>query len=154
MLRGKDNTGKDLIISQAYITRGMCERAAELSTGWLGPRTAPEIQCTLLREVDKERWTSLDGALQREARDGLNHVDQPVSDPKLPAKTELAQFPVGAVVEARSSTEVRAVDKNIGALAVDGLYHTDHHLTVAKAQATSKRDPHEVVDAHVRRLEA
>lgn len=76
----------------------------------------------------------------------------------LPAKAELAQFPVGAVVEARGSTEFRAVDKNIVALAVDGLYRTDHHLAVAKAQAqspsTAERDPHEVVNAHVRRLEA
>ena len=261
VLRGKDDTGKDLIISQAYITRGMRERAAELSTEWLGPRTELEIQRTLLREVDQERWTSLDRALQREARDRLNHVDQPAGDPKLrqqrvllvgrlqrlqrmglaseqlpgvwavhadaepvlramgergdiirtmqramggaqrdlavfqpgeesrsvigrvagkgladelydkgylvvdgidgkahyvtlPAKTELAQYPIGAVVEARGSTKVRAADKNIAVLAVDGLYRTDHHLAVAKAQATSERDLREVVDAHVRRLEA
>jgi len=83
VLRGKDDTGKDLIISQAYITRGMRERAAELSTEWLGPRTELEIQRTLMREVDQERWTSLDRALQREARDRLNHVDQPAGDPKL-----------------------------------------------------------------------
>jgi type IV secretory pathway VirD2 relaxase len=261
VLRGKDDTGKDLIISQAYITRGMRERAAELSTEWLGPRTELEIQRTLLREVDQERWTSLDRTLQREARDGLNHVDQPAGDPKLrqqrvllvgrlqwlqrmglateerasvwavhadaepvlramgergdiirtmqramggaqrdlavfqpgeesrsvigrvagkgladelydkgylvvdgidgkahyvalPAKTELAQFPVGAVVEARGSAEFRVADKNIAALAVDGLYRTDHHLTVSKTQATSERDPYEVINALVRRLEA
>jgi len=58
------------------------------------------------------------------------------------------------VVEARGSTKVRAADKNIAVLAVDGLYRTDHHLAVAKAQATSERDLREVVDAHVRRLEA
>ncbi|WP_114969410.1 DUF3363 domain-containing protein [Rhodoferax ferrireducens] len=265
VLRGKDDTGKDLIISQAYITRGMRERAGELSTEWLGPRTELEIQRTLLREVDQERWTSLDRMLQREARDGLNHVDQPASDPKLrqqrvlqvgrlqrlqrmglateerpsvwavhadaervlramgergdiirtmqramgsqqrdltvfqpgeesrsvvgrvagkgpadelydkgylvvdgidgkahyvalPAKTELAQYPVGAVVEARGSSEFRMADKNIVTLAVDGLYRTDKHLAIAKAQTqsppTAERDPHEVVNAHVRRLEA
>ena len=32
VLRGKDDTGKDLIISQDYITRGMRERAAGLAT--------------------------------------------------------------------------------------------------------------------------
>lgn len=265
VLRGKDDTGKDLIISQAYITRGMRERAAELSTEWLGPRTELEIQRTLLREVDQERWTSLDRTLQREAKDGLNHVDQPASDPKLrqqrvllvgrlqrlqrmglaseqkpgvwvvhadaepvlramgergdiirmmqramgsqqrdlavflpgedgrsiigrvaakgladelydkgylvvdgidgkahyvalPAKTELEKFPVGAVVEARGSADIRAADKNIAAVVADGLYRTNHHLAIAKAQAqsesTSERDPREVVDAHVRRLEA
>lgn len=36
---------------------------------------------------------------------------------------------------------------------VDGLYRTDHHLTMAKVQATPERDPKEVVNAHVRRLE-
>jgi len=263
VVRGKDDTGKDLIISQAYITRGMRERAAELSTEWLGPRTELEIQRTLLREVDQGRWTSLDRTLQREAKDGLNHVDQPASDPKLrqqrvllvgrlqqlqrmglaseqqpgvwvvhvnaepvlramgergdiirtmqramgnqqrdltvfqpgdksrfvvgrvagkgladelydkgylvvdgidgkahyvalPAKTELAQYPVGGVVEIRGSVEFRAADKNVATLAVDGLYRTDHHLAIATAQAQSiaERDPHEVVSAHVRRLEA
>ncbi|GKT19063.1 hypothetical protein AVHY2522_21125 [Acidovorax sp. SUPP2522] len=243
----------------------MRERAAELATEWLGPRTELEIQRTLSREVDQERWTSLDRTLQREARDGLNLVDQPTDDPKmqqqrvlmvgrlqrlqrmglaieerpgvwaihtdaeqtlramgergdiirtmqramggqqrelavfqasedgrsivgrvaakgladelydkgylvldgtdgkahyvaLPARTELEQYPVGAVVEARGSTEVRSADKNIAALAADGLYRTDHHLAVSKAQAQSQttagRDPREVVDAHVRRLEA
>lgn len=82
-MRGKDDTGKDLIISQAYITRGMLERAAELSTEWLGPRTEPDLQHTLVREVDQERWTSLDRTLQREAKDGLNHVAQPAGDPRL-----------------------------------------------------------------------
>lgn len=70
------------------------------------------------------------------------------------AKAELQQYPVGSVVEARGSAEIRAADKNIAALAVDGLYRTDHHLTTATAQATPMRDPKEVVDAHVRRLEA
>ena len=265
VLRGKDDTGKDLIISQAYITRGMRERAAELSTEWLGPRTELEIQRTLLREVNQERWTSLDRILQREARDGLNHIDQPASDPKLrqqrvllvgrlqrlqrmglateqqpgvwavhaeaeptlramgergdiirtmqramggaqrdlavfqpgedgrsvigrvagkgfadelydkgylivdgtdgkahyvvlPPRTELEQYPSGAVVEVKGSAAVHAADKTIAALAADGLYHADHHLAVAKAQAqsqpTAERDPSEVVDAHIRRLEA
>ncbi|EQD36781.1 hypothetical protein B1B_16400 [mine drainage metagenome] len=72
----------------------------------------------------------------------------------LNAKVELEQYPVGSVVEARGSAEIRAADKTIAALAVDGVYHTDHHLAVAKVQITSGRDPKEMVDAHVRRLEA
>ncbi|MDP1898192.1 MAG: DUF3363 domain-containing protein, partial [Sulfurimicrobium sp.] len=76
----------------------------------------------------------------------------------LPAKTELEKFPVGAVVEARGSADIRAADKNIAAIVADGFYRTNHHLAIAKAQAqsepTSERDPREVVDAHVRRLEA
>ncbi|QLQ01916.1 MAG: relaxase/mobilization nuclease and DUF3363 domain-containing protein [Thiobacillus sp.] len=261
VLRGKDGTGKDLIISRDYIAQGMRDRAAELATEWLGPRTELEIQQSLRREVDQERWTSLDRTLQREAQGGLIHMNQPASDPShrqqrvlligrlqrlqhmglahepspgvwavhadaeqvlrtmgergdivrtmqramsgvprdmavfdagenarsvvgrvaakgmadelydrgylvvdgtdgkahyiaLYAKAELQQYPVGSVVEARGSAEIRAADKNIAALAVDGLYRTDHHLTTATAQATPMRDPKEVVDAHVRRLEA
>jgi len=261
VLRGKDDRGKDLIISRDYIAQGMRERASELATEWLGPRTELEIQQSLRREVDQERWTSLDRTLQREAQGGLVHINQPTEDPKrrqqralligrlqrlqrmglahesspgvwavhtdseqilramgergdivrtmqramsgvprdlavfdagenarsvvgrvaakgmadelydrgylvvdgtdgkahyiaLNAKAELEQYPVGSVVEARGSAEIRAADKNIAALAVDGLYRTDHHLTMATAQATPMRDPKEVVDAHVRRLEA
>jgi len=72
----------------------------------------------------------------------------------LNANVELEQYPVGSVVEARGSADIRAADKNIATLAVDGLYRTDHHLTMTKVQATPRRDPKEVVDAHVRRLEA
>jgi type IV secretory pathway VirD2 relaxase len=50
VLRGKDDRGKDLIISRDYIAQGMRERAAELATEWLGPRTELEIQQSLRRE--------------------------------------------------------------------------------------------------------
>ena len=71
VLRGKDDTGKDLIISRDYIAEGMRHRAAELATEWLGPRTELEIQRTMERELDQERWTRLDRTLQRVAVDGL-----------------------------------------------------------------------------------
>ena len=54
----------------------------------------------------------------------------------------------------KGSADVRAADRNIAALASDGLYRTDHHLAVAQGQAVPGRDPQEVVAAHVRRLEA
>ena len=261
VLRGKEDTGKDLIISRDYIAQGMRERAAELATEWLGPRTELEIQQSLQREVDQERWTSLDRTLQREAQAGLIHINQPTEDSRhkqqrvlligrlqrlqhmglahesspgvwavqadaeqvlrtmgergdivrtmqramndmprdlavfapsenarpvigrvaakgmadelydrgylvidgidgkahyvaLNAKAELEQYPMGAVVEARGSADIRAADKNVAALTVNGVYRTDHHLTMAKAQAAPGHDPKEMVDAHVRRLEA
>ena len=260
VLRGKDDTGKDLIISQEYVTRGMRERAMELATEWLGPRTELEIQRTLAREVEQERWTSLDRTLQREAVDGLVKVER-FNDPKLqrqrlllvgrlqrlqrmglatetrpgtwavhadaektlramgergdiirtmqramggrqrdlvvfqpdeeghsiigrvagkgladelydrgylvldgidgkahyvalPARTELEQYPMGAVVEVKGSADIRAADKTIAALASNGLYRTDHHVAIVQGQAKDGRDPREVVAAHVRRLEA
>ena len=261
IVRGRDDTGKDLIIAGDYIAHGFRHRAAELATEWLGPRTELEIQQTLQREVEQERWTSLDHTLQREAgddgrvqvrrfnepklqRQGLlligrlqclqrlgladeaqpgtwtTHADaektlralgergdiirtmqramggqprelavfEPGDDGRtiigrvaakgladelrdrsylvidgvdgkahyvaLNARDEPANYPTGAVVEVRGSAEVRAADRNIAALASNGLYRTDHHLAIAQGQAQAGRDPHEVVAAHVRRLEA
>jgi type IV secretory pathway VirD2 relaxase len=261
VLRGKDDTGKDLIISRDYIAQGMRERASELATEWLGLRREREMQQSLEREVNQERWTSLDRSLQRTAQDGVVHTHQLTRDPPqaqqrklligrlqylqrmelaretatsvwtidpkaervlramgergdivrtmqramggvprelmvftpgdlarsvigrvaakgmtdelydrgylvvdgldgkahyvaLGAKVELAQYPVGSVVEARGSVELRTADKTIAALAVEGIYRTDDHLALAKKQTHSNRDPQEVVIAHVRRLEA
>ncbi|RDS85032.1 DUF3363 domain-containing protein [Dyella monticola] len=261
VLRGKDDTGKDLIIARDYIAEGMRRRASELATEWLGPRTEREMQRALQREVDQERWTGLDRTLQREAGDdGLVRIErfaeprlqrqrhmligrlqrlqrmglaiepqpgawavradteatlramgeggdiirtmqrvmsgtqreltvfQPGHDGRafvgrvagkgladelydkgylivdgtdgkahyvaLPPHAELEQFPTGAIVEVKDSADARAADKTVAALAVDGVYRTDHHLAVALGQATPDRDPHEVIAAHVRRLEA
>ncbi|AYR19135.1 relaxase/mobilization nuclease domain-containing protein [Alcaligenes faecalis] len=265
IVRGRDDTGKDLIIAGDYIAHGFRHRAAELATEWLGPRTELEIKQTLGREVEQERWTSLDRTLQREAgeddcvqierfnepilqrqrllligrlqrlqRLGLADEVQPgtwaihadaeetlralgergdiirtmqramsgqprelsVFEPgqsedgsgrsilgrvaakgladelrdrgylvidgvdgkahyvALNARDELANFPTGAVVEVKGSADVRAADKNIAALASDGLYRAVHHLAIEKGRATPGRDPQEVVAAHVRRLEA
>jgi type IV secretory pathway VirD2 relaxase len=72
VLRGKDDQGKDLIIARAYLSRGMRERAAEIVSLDLGPRTDHEIQSRLRAEVEQERFTSLDRRLLREAEtDGL-----------------------------------------------------------------------------------
>ncbi|MGE8440666.1 MAG: relaxase/mobilization nuclease domain-containing protein [Comamonas testosteroni] len=264
VVRGHDDTGKDLIIAGDYIADGFRHRAAELATEWLGPRTELEIQQTLQREVDQERWTSLDRTLKREigeaGGDGLVHVER-LNEPRLQrqrllligrlqrlqrlgladetqpgtwavhadaektlralgergdiirtmqramrgeprelavfepgddgrtilgrvaakgladelrdrgylvidgvdgkahyvalnARDELANYPAGAVVEVKGSADVRAADRNITALASNGLYRTDHHLAVAQGQAVPGRDPQEVIAAHVRRLEA
>ena len=67
----------------------------------------------------------------------------------LNAKVELEQYPVGSVVEARGSAEIRASDKNIAELAVDGLYRADHHLTMTTAQATPTHDPKAVSYTHL-----
>ena len=63
VLRGKDQAGENLVIGREYISHGMRKRASELATSWLGPRTDLEIQASLRREVDQERWTGLDRKL-------------------------------------------------------------------------------------------
>ena len=74
VLRGKDETGHDLIIARDYIAHGMRQRASELATEWLGPRSDREIREGLSREVDQERWTSLDRTLQQQAHEGVVDV--------------------------------------------------------------------------------
>ncbi|MGQ7814536.1 DUF3363 domain-containing protein [Metapseudomonas furukawaii] len=83
VLRGRDDTGKDLIIAGDYVAHGFRHRAAELATEWLGPRTELEIQQTLQCEVEQERWTSLDRTLQREAgNDGRIQIER-FNEPRL-----------------------------------------------------------------------
>jgi hypothetical protein len=84
----------------------------------------------------------------------IDGVDGKAHYVALNARTELEQYPVGAVVEARGSAAFRTADKTIASLAVDGHYRTDHHLAIARTQDAPGRDPVEVVNAHVRRLEA
>lgn len=257
VLRGKDDTGKDLVIARDYIAEGMRNRASDLATEWLGPRTELEIQQSLQREVQQERFTSLDrnllrerlagglslktlanhprrqlligrlqhlqklelahevrpghwllhddveatlramgergdivrtmqramGSLQRElavfepGKDGSVVVGRIVSkgladelndrgylvvdglDGKahylaLPTRAELADYPIGGLVETRSLSKPRAVDRSIASLAADGLYRTDHHLALARSQSSDGHDPDALIERHVRRLEA
>ncbi len=69
ILRGKDDRGLDLVIAREYITKGLRERAAELVTLDLGPRSDLEIENRLRNEVEQERLTSIDRRLARD-RDG------------------------------------------------------------------------------------
>jgi type IV secretory pathway VirD2 relaxase len=64
LIRGHADDGQDLVISREYISRGFRDRAAERVTLELGPRSEQEIRTSLEREVNAERWTSLDRALR------------------------------------------------------------------------------------------
>lgn len=257
VLRGRDDTGKDLVIARDYIAEGMRNRASELATEWLGPRTELEIQQSLQREVQQERFTSLDRTLLRERQAGVLSLKALANNPRrqlligrlqqlqkleladevrpgqwllrddaeatlramgergdivrtmqramggtqqeltvfqpgkdspevvgrivakgladelhdrgylvvdgldgkahylaLPAHTELAHYPIGGVVETRSLSEPRTVDRSIAALAAGGIYRTDHHLALARSQTVGGQDPQALVERHVRRLEA
>lgn len=82
VLRGKDESGRDLIISRDYIAYGMRERTRELATEWLGLRSEREIQQTLQREVEQERRTSLDRSLQQEANLGVVRLERLAQHPQ------------------------------------------------------------------------
>lgn len=81
VLRGRHLDGSDLVIARDYIASGMRNRARELATEWLGPRTEMEIREGMLREVAQERWTGLDRLIQREAQEGVvDLLSGPVDD--------------------------------------------------------------------------
>ncbi len=71
LVRGRTDTGEDLVISRDYISRGLRARAAGLVTLELGPRTELEILRSLDAQIDADRWTKLDRALASQARDGI-----------------------------------------------------------------------------------
>ncbi len=67
IVRGVRDDGQDLVISRDYIKEGMRDRARDLITRELGPRTDQEIRRTLERQIDTDRWTNLDRQLARDA---------------------------------------------------------------------------------------
>jgi type IV secretory pathway VirD2 relaxase len=69
IVRGKDDLGKDLVIARDYMTAGVRERATEIVSFDLGPRTDKEIDTRLQAEVAQDRFTSLDKTL-------LNQCDE------------------------------------------------------------------------------
>lgn len=72
IVRGKDDQGKDLVIARDYLTQGLRERAAELVSLDLGPRSDLQIENRLRHEVEQERLTSLDRRLLQDIDgDGL-----------------------------------------------------------------------------------
>jgi type IV secretory pathway VirD2 relaxase len=65
LIRGVAQDGSDLVIDPDYITRGLRQRAEALVSLELGPRTPAELAASLDREVDADRWTSLDWTLKK-----------------------------------------------------------------------------------------
>ncbi|RVB24524.1 DUF3363 domain-containing protein, partial [Mesorhizobium sp. M7A.F.Ca.CA.004.05.1.1] len=63
IVRGRDDRGENLVIAREYISSGIRERAAELVSLDLGPRTDREIELRLRREMEQERFTSIDRRL-------------------------------------------------------------------------------------------
>lgn len=75
LVRGVADDGSDLVIDRGYIASGIRGRAEELVTLELGPRSERDMQNALAREVDAERWTSLDVRLRRLADEAGGLID-------------------------------------------------------------------------------
>ncbi|QDX27012.1 DUF3363 domain-containing protein [Sphingomonas suaedae] len=72
LVRGVAEDGTDLVIDRDYISHGMRDRAEARVTLELGPRSTREIDQALAREVEADRWTSLDRSLRaRAGEDGI-----------------------------------------------------------------------------------
>lgn len=260
VLLGRDASGNDLVIAGEYIATGMRARASELATSWLGPRTDTEMQLAVGREVEAERWTSLDRELKLAVREGrveinprgnehdalkrrslligrlrylqtmdlaeldsagswrlrqdaeqvlrrlgergdiirtmqrafgkeqrqlvvfdaassvapvlgrvtakglvdelsdrsflvIDGVDGRGHYVPLPSSRPLAELPIGGIVEVRPATE-RAVDSNVVAASANGLYLPKTHMHQLRAAGNDRNLAADIVDSHVRRLEA
>lgn len=82
IVRGVRDDGQDLVISRDYIKEGMRDRARDLITQELGPRTDLDIQRSLERQVDADRFTQLDRQLIRDGR-ATGVIDMAI-DPSAP----------------------------------------------------------------------
>ncbi len=71
---------------------------------------------------------------------------------KLPAGTDLSQWPVGGLVESAPPGQPRAIDRSIASASKDGLYTTAGHLDRLKRAGEHEADTR--VEASARRLEA
>jgi type IV secretory pathway VirD2 relaxase len=74
LVRGVAQDGSDLVISRDYISHGLRSRAEDLVVAELGPKPEHEVRSALEREVDAERWTRLDKAIQM-AADDVGFID-------------------------------------------------------------------------------
>lgn len=68
IVRGVREDGRDLVIARDYIKEGMRDRARDLITMELGPRTDLDIRRGLENQIASERWTQLDRQLVRDGR--------------------------------------------------------------------------------------
>ncbi|MFQ6163472.1 relaxase/mobilization nuclease domain-containing protein [Sinorhizobium meliloti] len=67
ILRGRTDDGQDLVIDRDYIRSGLRDRAQDLITQELGPRTERDIARAVERQVEADHWTALDRQLAADA---------------------------------------------------------------------------------------
>src|SRR3546814_13938403 len=75
LVRGVADDGQDLVVDRGYMSEGLRWRAEDLATLELGPRSARDIADALAREIEAERWTSLDRTLERMAAEGAGEIN-------------------------------------------------------------------------------
>jgi type IV secretory pathway VirD2 relaxase len=132
---------RDIIKTMQRALRGQQRELALHSTDCGATPIVGRIVSTgYLDELDERAYVIVDGIDGRAHHVSLGQAD-------------LDAFPVDGIVEVRP-TPARAADRNIAAVSKDGVYLTSEHRAQLRAQAEHRTHPNEIVDAHVRRLEA
>lgn len=67
ILRGRTDDEQDLVIDRDYIRSGLRDRAQDLVTQELGPRTERDVAKALDAQIEADRWTALDRQLAADA---------------------------------------------------------------------------------------
>jgi len=70
VLRGKDKNGKDLVIARDYLSYGMRMRAEDIVTKELGLRSEIDLMRDKHKEIEQDRWTSLDRDIEHQLETG------------------------------------------------------------------------------------
>ncbi len=65
LVRGRKQDGADLVIPRQYIAQGIRQRASEVATEMLGPRSADDIRREHDNQIKAERFTALDRMIER-----------------------------------------------------------------------------------------
>jgi type IV secretory pathway VirD2 relaxase len=158
LARGQDNGTWDLAPTAETTLRALGERGDILRTmqralrgqqrelalhstdSGATPIVGRIVSMGYLDELDERTYVIVDGI------DGhAHHVSL--------GQADLEAFPVGGIVEVRP-TPPRAADRNITAVSKNGVYLTSEHRAQLRAQGEHRTHPDEIVDSHVRRLEA
>ncbi len=146
LIRGRADDGQDLVISREYISRGFRDRAAERVTLELGPRSEQEIRTALEREVESERWTSLDRALRdisdecggvADLRPGPNAEDQELRSLLLGRAAKLERLGLVDPVGPACWTLKPGLDQTLRQLGIRG----DIIKTMHQAMSAGGREP-------------
>ena len=108
-------------------------------------RTSPSVTgriagCGYSDELEERAYIIVDGINGK-----AHHVPVGTRD--------LSTFPTGGIVEVKP-TPVRAADRNVAALSQNGVYLAAEHRMHLRTQRDPGNDPDQIVEAHVRRLEA
>ena len=70
-IRGVNDKGNDLYIKKDYISNGIRVRCQEISTSYLGHRTALDIEEQIEKDIHKERFTDLDRKIIKSSQESV-----------------------------------------------------------------------------------